>query len=291
MNAITEHRSLEYHACKYGSSKLLFRGPAKRLRGDYFAFLGSTETFGRFTQRPFPELIEDAMGIPTINLGCIRAGIDTYMSSSGLIDICSMAQVTVVQIVGAPNMSNRFYKVDPRHNERFFRAAKPFKQIYPEVDFSEFDLTSHMLTALARVGPERLHLVRHELQCAWVARMRTLLGQIDGKKILLWLSDHAPFSNATGGTICRDPLFIDRAMLNAVKKHADALVEVVGTKAEIEEGQKQLIYSEMEYGSAQEMLGPIVHQRAADALEPVLAALMNQPGQPALGRSEPLLIA
>jgi len=291
MNAIVEPKTLDYHPCKYGASKILFRGPQKRLRGDFFTFLGSTETFGRFIAAPFPDLIEQATGIASINLGCIRAGVDSYMSSTGLLDICAMSRVTIVQIMGAPNMSNRFYKVDPRHNERFLRASKTFKTIYPEVDFSEFDLNSHMLTALARIGPERLHLVRQEIQSAWVARMRTLLGRIDGKKVLLWLADHAPFSNATGGTICRDPLFIDRSMLNAVKPFADTLIEVVGDKSDIERGLDQMIYSEMEHGSAQEMLGPIVHQRTANELEPVLMELITKPTTTQLEPSESALLA
>ena len=302
MNAINiAVRSLEYHPCRYGSSKILFRGPARRVRGDYVTFLGGTETFGRFIETPYPDMLEQTMGMTAINLGCQRAGIDAYLKSPGLLDICAMSKATVIQIMGAPNMSNRFYTVDPRHNERFLRASKRFKEIYPEVDFSEFNQTSRMLTALARIGPDRLHLVRHEMQCAWVARMRTLLGQIEGKKILLWMADHAPFSTATGGTICREPLFVDRAMLNAVRDHADALVEVVGRRGEIEAGRDLMVYSEMEYAAVQEMLGPIVHERVADALEPVLADLTGQctarpavaakpPPAPELDLSKPLLL-
>ena len=163
MNAECAPRALKYHPCRYGSSKILFRGPAKRLRGDYVAYLGGTETFGRFIAEPYPELVEQASGVTSINLGCMRAGIDAYLSSPGLTDVCSMAKLTVIQIMGAANMSNRFYTVDPRHNERFLRASKRFKDVYPEVDFSEFELTSHMLTALARTGADRLHQVRQEL--------------------------------------------------------------------------------------------------------------------------------
>ncbi|MEL7117082.1 MAG: DUF6473 family protein, partial [Pseudomonadota bacterium] len=140
----------------------------------------------------------------------------------------------------------------------------------PEVDFTEFDRTDHMLTALAQIGPDRLPLVRQELQSAWVARMRTLLSQIAGKKILLWLADHAPYTAHDGGTICREPLFVDRAMLNAVAPHADVLVEVVANQGEIAAGRSQLVYVDFEYTEAQEMLGPVVHERVVQALMPHL---------------------
>ena len=282
-------RSLEYNPCRYGASKIMFRGPAQRLKGDYIAFLGSTETFGRFIETPFPRLLEETTGMTTINLGCIQAGIDAYLTSPGLIDICSDAKVTVIQIMGAPNMSNRFYTVDPRHNERFLRASRRFKEIFPEVDFSEYDQVRHMLTDIARIGPDRLHLVRHELQCAWVARMRTLMDRITGPKVLLWLADHAPFSAATGGTICRDPLFIDRAMLNAIQGGAEGMVEIVATQGEIDAGRARMVYEEAEMEAATEMLGPLVHDRTADALSPLLTDLVGGATPPAL-QDKPLLL-
>ncbi len=71
--------------------------------------------------------------------------------------------MTVIQVMGAHNMSNRFYAVHPRRNDRFLRASLGCcKTIYPEVDFTEFNFTRHMLTALAthsrgpvRGGPAR----------------------------------------------------------------------------------------------------------------------------------------
>ncbi|MCG6902290.1 MAG: DUF6473 family protein [Rhodobacter sp.] len=282
MNALNTaaDRTLEYHACRYGSSKILFRGPARRLRGDYISIIGGTETFGKFIRTPYPDLIEAATGMTTVNLGCQRAGIDAFNNAPGLMDICATAQVTVVQIMGASSMSNRFFTVDPRQNDRFLRASRQFKDIYPEIDFSRFDMTSKMLGELVRVGPERLHLVRQELQSAWVARMRSMLGKIEGKKVLLWLADHAPFSKADGGTICRDPLFVDRAMLNAVREHADELVEIVASQSEVEAGRDQMVFCEMDQHAACDMLGPVVHDRVAQTLHPVLTRLIGRTGLP-----------
>lgn len=266
--------SLNYAPCRYGASKALFRGPAREIEGDYLAVLGGTETFGRFIETPYPALLEAATGRMTVNLGCMQAGIDAVLSTS-MTEICSGAQATVLQILGAPTLSNRFYTVDPRNNERFLRASKSFKALYPEVDFGAFDRVDHMLTALARLDADRLSRLRQEVQTAWVARMRTLLGQIEGPKVLLWLSDHAPYSKATGGTICRDPLFVDRAMLNALQDHADALVEVVATPEEIAQGRSRMVFDAFDQAAAQQMLGPVVHDRAVEALTPVLADLVG----------------
>lgn len=275
MNAAIRPTGIDYQPCKYGSSRMLFRGPARRIMGDYVAFLGGSETFGRFLPTPYPDLVEQRSGLTAINLGCMSTGIDAYVGSPGLIDICSMAKVTVIQLVGAVNMSNRFYTVDPRHNDHFLRASKRFKEAYPEVDFTKYDLTSHMLTDIARIGPDRLHLIRQEMQSAWVARMRSLLKLIDGKKILLWMSDHAPHCAQTPGTICREPLFVDRAMLNAIRTDADALIEIIAEPGEVETGRAKLVYPPSDQSAAAEALGPLVHERAALHLDDAIAKVLD----------------
>jgi len=270
--------ALDYNPCRYGTSRLLFRGPQRDLQGGYVACLGGSETFGQFIRHPYPALLEEALDLPCANLGCRDAGIDTFMTCPGLIDIANKAKATVIQVLGAANMTNRLYNVDPRRNHRFIRATRRLKELYPEVDFREFELTGHMLTALARVCQDRLQIVRREVQTAWVARMRTLIGRIGGPVVLLWVSDHHPYSKEMGGTIVRDPLFVDRAMLDAVCRGGDArLVEIVADTAEIESGFEEMVFDPMDRAAAQEMLGPHAHRRAALALQHNLTSLLSLP--------------
>ena len=48
--------ALDYFPCRYGQSKLLFRGPRRRLEGAYVAAIGGTETYGKFVPDPYPAL-------------------------------------------------------------------------------------------------------------------------------------------------------------------------------------------------------------------------------------------
>ncbi len=273
MNAHTE--ALDYNPCRYGTSRLLFRGPQRDLHGGYVACLGGSETFGQFIPHPYPSLLEEALDLPCANLGCRDAGVDTFMTCPGLIEIAGKAQVTVIQVLGAANMSNRLYNVDPRRNHRFIRATKRLKELYPEVDFREFELTGHMLTALARVCQTRLQSVRREVQTAWVSRMKTLIERINGPVVLLWLSDHRPYSKETGGTITQDPLFVDRAMLNEIcADGAAALIEVVAGQSEIDDGLAEMVFNPLETPAAHELLGPVVHRRTALALQNKLSKML-----------------
>lgn len=272
MNALLPSGQINYHPCRYGTSKVLFRGPPRKLRGDFVAFIGASPTFGPGLEHPFPNLVEEKTGVAAVNLGYRNAGIDFFRSSSALMDICAMSRVTIVQIMGAAHMSNRFYTVDPRHNERFVRATKRVKDIFPEVNFADFATVEDLLFGLASAAPERLHYVRQEVQTAWVARMRTLLSQIEGPKILLWLSDHVPFSNKFGGTICKDPMFVDRAMINAVTDYADAYVELSANRDEVTSPLSTANAGDIVVSPNERILSQSVHQRAANELAPILAA-------------------
>jgi len=265
--------ALDYQPCQYGSSKLLLRGPRRRLQSNAVAFLGGNETFGLFMPAPYPALFEQETGMMAINLGTRDAGLDAYVNAPGLLDICAMARVTVIQVMGAVNMSNRLYTVDTRRNDRFLRASATLKTLYPEVDFSEFHHTTTMLTALARTDRERFDAIKEEVQTAWVARMSALMDEIGGNIVLLWLAGHAPYCPDTGGTYLREPVFVTRAMLDAVRGPSTRVVEVVASPDDIATGQQELVFRETEAAQASEMLGLATHQRATEALTEVIAEM------------------
>lgn len=266
--------ALDYLSCRYGKSKLLFRGPKRKLDGRYVAAIGGTETYGKFMPRPYPDRTEAALGTKVVNLGCVNAGIDVFSQDPAVLEACSGAAVTVIEIPGAQNMSNRFYAVHPRRNDRFLRASTLLKSFYREVDFTEFHFTRHLLSALKAADADRFAIVESELKDAWVARMKALMSRIDSKIVLLWLASHAPEDCTTCSDQGGDPLFVDRAMLEAVTPYAARVVEVVVSPDDVAAGAEGMIFSDLEAPAVQEMLGTRAHQMAAEALTPVLAELL-----------------
>ncbi|PRY19871.1 hypothetical protein CLV78_11735 [Aliiruegeria haliotis] len=266
--------ALDYSLCRYGVSRLHFRGPLKDLEVPYCAFIGGNETYGRFIEKPFPELVEAATGTACVNLGCLNAGVDVFLNDSGAMSVADGASVTVVQVLGAQNMSNRFYSVHPRRNDRFVAASALMRAVFRDVDFTDFSFNRHMLQSLAKRGPDRFRLVVDELKAAWLARMKLLLGRIQNKVVLLYMADHPPEETASevGGAL-RDPLFVDRAMIDALRPHAAETLEVVWAR---EDGAslEGKVFSELEAPAAAETPGGAVHRAAAVALEPVLARMV-----------------
>ena len=258
--------ALDYYPCRYGASKLLFRGPRRKVEEAAIAVLGGTETYGRFIEQPFPALIEATTGAKVLNLGYPNAGVDVFLNDPTVIELCQKAQVTVVQVLGAQNLTNRFYAVHPRRNDRFLRASSLLKTIYREVDFTEVNFTRHLLNALSAASAEKFLMVEQELKEAWVARMKTLITRIDSKVHLLWMSDRSPDDARPVAFDGHDPLFVDRAMLNELAPMVAGTTEVAVTADEVAQGMDEMVFSEIETAAARGMLGPVAHRRAAEAL-------------------------
>lgn len=262
--------TLAYETCRYGNSRLMFRGPRHSLDTPYCAVVGGSETYGKFVPQPFTSLIEDEIGLPMVNLGCVNAGLDVFVNDVAVMDVVAGAKVSVIQALGAHNMSNRFYIVHPRRNDRFLRASAMLKALYPNVDFTEFHFTRHLLTELESRSAAAFEVVVAELQMAWQARMRKLATQIPGAKVLLWLSIPSGASDGDCGDMASEPLFVTRHMIETVRPYFTKIVEVEPSSAAMLSGTAGMVHSELEEPAAAALPGPAIHREVADALGPVL---------------------
>jgi hypothetical protein len=273
---VIEPKEIGYRPCRYGSSDVLFRGPRRSLDAPYIAFVGATETYGKFIQQPFAALVETATQRTCVNLGCVNGGIDVFVNDQSVMDICRDADLTVLQIMGANNLSNRFYSVHPRRNDRFVDASSVLKAIYSDVDFSEFSFTRHMLGALHDTSPQRFEIVVNELRQAWSARMKNLLGQIGKRVILLWFSDEALSDqdwSMRPSQLQTDPLFITASMVDELRPLVADVVVANPTAAALSEGVSGMVFPASQESMASEMMGVRCHQEASAHL---IAAIGDQ---------------
>ena len=267
--------SLNYDPCEYPGSKLLFRGPRRALESDYIAFLGGTETYGKFIENPFVNQIEQQLGIICVNFGWANAGVDVFLHDKGVLQAAQTARAVVLQLPSAQNMSNRFYAVHPRRNDRFVAPLALMRQVFPEVDFSEFHFTRHMLRHLQRRAPDRFSVLRKELQTIWISRIRLLLSKIDNDVVLLWFSKRRPSQDNDSPDVSFDPALVTRPMVEAVRGYSTEVVEVFESSEAAAAGLKGMVCSKVEQAAAAELLGPISHAEAAQALNPILHKLIQ----------------
>ena len=248
--------------CRYGASKLTVRGPLRKLDAPYVAFLGGSETYGQHVRMPFSALIEGDTGKNCINLGVINAGLDAFVQDPEVLAIVGRAEQVVIQILGAQNLSNRFYRVHPRRNDRFLKPSALLSAIYRDVDFTEFHFIKHMLETLQRVSPDRFATVQDELQQAWLSRMRLLLRAVGQRVVLLWLQ-----YSESQGELGPEPLAITGAMVDQLRPIVSDVVVVPVVSARLSDEVENMMFSQMQAPAAAHLIGPSAHHQIAEALK------------------------
>jgi hypothetical protein len=267
--------ALDYFPCNYGTSRLTFRGPRRSLDRPYIAFLGGSETYGKYVPDPFPDLVEDQVGYAAINLGCGNAGPDVYLAEPEVLRIAGGAEAVVLQVSGAANLSNRFYSVHPRRNDRFIAASAELRALYREVDFTEFSFTRHMLTSLEAVSKERFEMVAEELRRTWVQRMGALLGQLPDRTLLLWIADAPPRPRGQALGLKQEPVLVDRGMLGELVPKVRAYVEAVTSVEARRSSLDGMAFAALEALAAAALPGPSVHREVADKLVAALEEVLR----------------
>ncbi len=273
----------DYCACRYGRSRSAFRGPQVSLDLPYIAMLGGSLTFGMWVHTPFPALVAAATARAVVNLGVHHGGPDVYLSDPEILNIVARADVAVVQITGAETLTNPFYSVHARRNDRFLAATPALQDLFPEVDFTDIHFVRHLLQVLQRVDSRRFAHVVQALKATWVARMQDLLVHLPLRRRLLWVAEQAPPDRAdtlgAGG-----PLFVDGPMLERLRALAgDVIVAVPGMEARLKDA-AAAGHAWDGVSRPDGLPGPETHRLVAALVLPAIAA------QPRPGRRPPLLL-
>lgn len=262
--------ALSGEPCRYGQSRLLVRGPKRSLSDPYIAFLGGTEVYGRFVEFPFVDVLQTQLGMDCVNLGSVNAGLDSFAQDECLTDIARNADLTVLQMLGAQNISNPYYRVHPRRNDRFLQAQPALQSLYPEVDFTEFHFNKHLLSTLREVSEQRFEQVRGQLKRSWVERMGRLIGALEGRVLLLWLR----YALDGDANFPDEPVLIDRSMADALRPQVRGIVEFNTAPAAAAQDIAGMTFGQLELPAARHMIGPREHLRIAELLGGHLSPLL-----------------
>ena len=244
------------------------------MSGPYIVALGGSPTFGKYVARPYPVLLEQATGHAVANLGGLNAGPDFYLSDPAALRVASRARVAVVQITGADALTNPFYTVHGRRNDRFLAATPTLRALYPQVDFTDIHFTRHLLLVLQTADTGHFATVCDGLKANWLARMRQLLTHLPLRRVLLWLADTPPPADAADLDPALGPLLVDRTMLAALHPAITTLVEAVPSPAARAEGLTRMQFPQTEAAQARHLPGSAAHDEVAALLGPVIRGLL-----------------
>jgi hypothetical protein len=85
------------------------RGPAIDLEGTYFTCIGAAQTHGTFVERPFAQLLSDALGIQALNLGQPAASPGFFAANDEVIKLINKGRFAIVQVMSARAEGNSRY--------------------------------------------------------------------------------------------------------------------------------------------------------------------------------------
>ena len=197
-----------------------FRGPAIDPAAPFIACVGAAQTFGRFTDRPFSQILGERLHTQVLNLGVGGAGPRLFLRKEFL-DWINRARLVIVQVLSGRSESNSFFENNETGTLHGIRLADNAKM--------RFDRFLEDLIRAGNLADVRRALA--ETRQNYVANMVELLSSIHRPKILLWLSTRGPdyeekLSSAYHA-MGEFPHLVNRSMLDQLMPHADRYVEVV----------------------------------------------------------------
>lgn len=264
---------VEESVCRYGTSKMWFRGPKRALHVPYVACVGGTETFGRFVDSPFPAVLEQRLKKQCLNLGSLFMGAEGLAWDPEILNLMNGAEVCVLQLPPALNQSNRFYRVHTRRNDRVLEATSDLLALYPEVDFADVHFVRHLMSRLQEFSDARFEVVAAELRRAWAEALRTLLDKVSSRVLLLWLDwDHS----AAVGPDARgvpDLVPITQALIDGVSDGGVATVKMTVRPSGASDDLEDMLFGTMQQPMAEYMIGPATHRAIAERLLPAIRDL------------------
>lgn len=151
--------------------------------------LGGALTLGQGIASPFADILAAVSGQPVLNLGCAHAGPDALLGSE-VLALAAKADTAILELPPLRNLSNAFYCVHPRRNDRFVAPTPLLTALFPEMDFTGIHFTHHLVQTLAATCEDRFGEVASALRRRWRERMSALVDRLP-RTILLDLDDSA----------------------------------------------------------------------------------------------------
>lgn len=197
-----------------------FRGPAIDPAAPFIACVGAAQTFGRFTDRPFSQILSERMQTQVANLGVGGAGPRLFLRPEFL-DRINRALLVVVQVLSGRSESNSFFDNSDTGTLWGIRRADNARM--------RFD---RFLEDMIRTGdPASVRQALAETRQNYVTNMVELLSSIRRPKILMWLSTRSPDYeeklSSAWGAMGAFPQLVNRSMIDQLKPHANRYVEIV----------------------------------------------------------------
>lgn len=286
----------------YDFQGLELRGP-KLDNSKYIAYIGASQTFGRFCLEPYPNLLGQKLDLGTLNLGVGGKGPAYFLNNPTILEAINKAELVILQVLSGRSTGNSVFESTDggMHGIRLIDGQKMRSdRFYSELinGRDKRGLSQEFMKNLVKETRENYIKLNVEL-----------LEAIKPPTIFLWLSTRTPeykeiygltpyqkfrknlsgflekLSNGKVGFFRRDinshidnllsdfPHLINRETIEAIKPYSDRYVEYVskaGLPHVLKNFQGEVVGKDTYYPS------PVMHQQLSELLYPVCKSILEK---------------
>lgn len=271
----------------------------------YIAYIGASQTFGRYCQEPYPSLLGKKLNMGTLNFGIGGKGPTYFLRNKIILEEVNKAELVVIQVLSGRSIGNSVFESRDggMHGIRLIDGKK----------MRSDDIFSQLISGKDKRGLSRefMENLVKEIRANYVSATIELLKAIRPPKVLLWLSTRTPeykeiygltssqkfrkdfstfleqLSNGKVGFFRRYqetyvnnllsefPHLVNREMIEAIKPHGDYYVELVsqtGLPQMLRDFQGNIVGKDNYYPS------PEMHQQASELLNPICQSILEKAG-------------
>lgn len=220
----TDKDFINYDLWNLEGESLQVRGPKPKLNEKYFSTIGAAQTFGRFCELPYGEILKKLTGFEHLNFGFSGAGPSFFNRRPRLIETINEGECCIVQVMSGRSVSNDWFELGQNQGTLRKRGSGgPFE--FAEDAYKEL---------MKRESVTKLAEIREQTQDRYVAEYRELAERITVPKILLYFSVRTPGKLEVCGNLGQYwgafPHFVDTDVLARIKGFFTDYVEVVSNR-------------------------------------------------------------
>jgi hypothetical protein len=209
----------------YSGQDLIFRGPKPKSlkKNSYFVCVGAAQTFGRFCQKPYPNLLAEQLRLPVLNLGFGGVSADFFRQDNPkLLHYINNAKFVIIQVMSGRSQDNSIFK-----NCRGYFVTK----VADDTQIPWVDAYQELIENSDRQFVEKIIA---ETRQNWVNSYIQFLQKIQVPKILFWFSTReATYQDdyqEVHQLFNQFPQLVNSEMISQLENYIDDYVECLSTR-------------------------------------------------------------
>ncbi|MBU0577405.1 glycosyltransferase [Patescibacteria group bacterium] len=253
--------------------------PPSLKKGEYIACVGAAQTFGCYCEEPFPQILQDKLGVSVMNLGWSGPGPQFFLNDKNLMNYINNSKFVVLQVMSAMGEDSSI--------AINFKGTKMLRMKSNGQHFLARDFYDKLLKENNKSYVKK---IINETRNTWIEKYKVLLSQIKVPVILFWFADREPdYIDKYGSSrslFGGFPQLVNRDMVEEIRPCVQDYVECVSKR-----GMPQPLKSKLpnkkpvmyKRGKAIEKTynnyypSPEMQEDAANILEPICNKYIKEP--------------